>query len=404
MNPKQRIPADTGITPPSYGMAAAVTILVLTLYVVTLGPTTGWWDASEYIAAAWTVGLPHPPGNPFFVLLGRVAALMPVAPTVAMRVNLLAAVTSAVSAGVWFLVAERVAARWTGNRWQQRAAGALAAFTGATSFTVWSQSVVNEKVYTITLVGFAAIAWLMIRWLDEPDGRAADRRLVLVAFLLGLGYTNHMAGMLAAPAAAMLVLWKRPRTLLRWRLLLAGAAAMALGLTPFATQPIRSAHHPPLDLGAVSACDDGPKLGCTLSAETFERFRFNFLREQYPKVAKLDRQASFGDQLGMWWMYYRWQWWRDVSLSHPRTQLALALAFLGLAATGATVHARHDRGTFVFVGTLIGTLTVGLVWYLNFKLGWTQALMMGLPFGTSLAEVRDRDYFFLWGFSLLGIG
>src|SRR3546814_7191217 len=96
-------------------------------------------------------------------------------------------------------------------RSQQRASGARAAFIGATSFTVWSQSVVNEKVYTITLVGFAAIAWLMIRWLDEPDGRAADRRLVLVAFLLGLGYTNHMAGMLAAPAAAVLVLWKRDR-------------------------------------------------------------------------------------------------------------------------------------------------------------------------------------------------
>ncbi len=58
----------------------------------------------------------------------------------------------------------------------------------------------NEKVYTVSLVGIAIISWLMIRWSDDPDGRKADRILVLVAYICGLGYANHMAGMLAAPA------------------------------------------------------------------------------------------------------------------------------------------------------------------------------------------------------------
>ena len=69
------------------------------LYLVTLAPSTAMWDTSEYIAAAYTLGLPHPPGNPFFVIIGRVFAILPIATTVAVRINMLAAVCSAVAAG-----------------------------------------------------------------------------------------------------------------------------------------------------------------------------------------------------------------------------------------------------------------------------------------------------------------
>src|SRR5439155_15824305 len=122
-------------------------------------------------------------------------------------------------AGMWFLVTERVLVGWFPERWQRIVGGSLAALIGATAFTVWNQSVVNEKVYTVSLAGIAIISWLMIRWSDEPDGRRADRALVLVAYLLGLGYANHMAGMLPALAAGVAVLVRRPRTLLRWKLL-----------------------------------------------------------------------------------------------------------------------------------------------------------------------------------------
>ena len=56
---------------PSYRAAAIVSALVFLLYLLTLAPSTAMWDTSEYIAAAYTFGLPHPPGNPFFVLIGR---------------------------------------------------------------------------------------------------------------------------------------------------------------------------------------------------------------------------------------------------------------------------------------------------------------------------------------------
>ncbi len=84
---------------PSYRAAAVAAGLVFILYVITLAPSTAMWDTSEYIAAAYVLGIPHPPGNPLFVLLGRVVSLLPIAPSVAQRINLMAAFCSAVVGG-----------------------------------------------------------------------------------------------------------------------------------------------------------------------------------------------------------------------------------------------------------------------------------------------------------------
>jgi hypothetical protein len=58
---------------------------------------------------------------------------------------------------MWFLITERVLVSWFPQRWQRIVGGSLAALIGATAFTVWSQSVVNEKVYTVSLVGLALV-------------------------------------------------------------------------------------------------------------------------------------------------------------------------------------------------------------------------------------------------------
>ena len=101
---------------PSYRAAAVAAGLVFILYVITLAPSTAMWDTSEYISAAYVLGIPHPPGNPLFVLLGHVVSLLPIAPSVAQRINLMAAFCSAVSAGMWFLITERVLEGWLPER------------------------------------------------------------------------------------------------------------------------------------------------------------------------------------------------------------------------------------------------------------------------------------------------
>jgi hypothetical protein len=389
---------------PSYLAAGIAAFVVLVLYVITLAPTTAMWDTSEYIAAAYTLGLPHPPGNPLFVLIGRVFSVLPIAPGVAMRINLLAALCSAISAMMWFLITERVLVGWLPLRWQRITGASVATLIGATAFTVWNQSVVNEKVYTVSLMGIAIISWLMIRWSDDPDGKKADRILVLVTYLLALGYTNHMAGMLPGLAAGVAVLVRRPKTLLRWQLLVACMGALILGLTPFATQPIRAAYMPAMNEGEPTACQDGLKLSCTFSKETYDRFMYNFNRGQYGKPKLDERQAPLTAQIGMWWYYFKWQWLRDAHSERPGTQATLAAIFLVLGLFGGWVHYQRDRRSFWYFGTLMFSMTLALIFYLNFKYGATQSPGALDAFGNPVdREVRDRDYFYLWSFSAWGV-
>ena len=381
---------------PSYLAAAVASALIFLLYLVTLAPSTAMWDTSEYIAAAYDFGLPHPPGNPLFVVLGRFFAILPIAPNVAMRINILAALSSAGAAGMWFLITERVLVGWLSERWQRIVGGSLAALIGATAFTVWAQSVVNEKVYTVSLLGLALVSWLIVRWCDDPDGPRADRLLVLIAYLSGLGYAVHMAGFLALPAVAVAVTIRRPRTLLRWKLLLAIAGALALGMTPFLTQPLRAAHFPGINEGEPTGCTTRIGISCTFSKATYDRFMYNFNRGQYGKPALSDRQAPLIAQIDMWWLYFKWQWLRDPFDRFPAFQRMLATLFLLLGGLGGYVHWKRDGRSFSYFGPLMLTVTVGLIYYMNFKYGSSQSPELG---DDVAREVRDRDYFYLWSFS-----
>src|SRR5260370_26492142 len=83
---------------PPYLVAAGVALGALIIYVATLAPTTQFWDTSAYIAAAYVLGIPHPPGNPLFVLIAHTWRLLPLVAAYAERIDLLAAVNSAIAA------------------------------------------------------------------------------------------------------------------------------------------------------------------------------------------------------------------------------------------------------------------------------------------------------------------
>ncbi|HZE07619.1 MAG TPA: DUF2723 domain-containing protein, partial [Gemmatimonadaceae bacterium] len=311
--------------------------------------------------------------------------------------NIMAALASACSAGFWFLITERIVARWIVERWQRLVVASLATLIGATAFTVWNQSVVNEKVYTISLLFFTIVSWIIIEWIEEPDSRRADRLVVLVCYLLGLGYSVHPAGFLPLPAAGVALLATRWRTLLRWKLVLAGLGALVLGLTPFIYEPVRAAYFPPINEGAPTACAVKLEVSCTFDKLTFDRLRANINREQYGQ--KVDRGATYPEQVGMWWLYFKWQWLRDAHLTMQGAQFVMAFLFLALGLLGGYVHWDRDRRTFWYFGPLMFTMTLALIYYLNFKYGWSQD-----PGVTDVQrEVRDRDYFYIWSFSAWGV-
>src|SRR6267378_8029128 len=382
---------------PSYIPAAIAAALVFILYLLTLAPSVAMWDTGEYMAATKVLGLPHPPGNPFFLLLGHAFATLPLPVSYGAKINIMAALASALSAGFWFLITERIVSRWILERWQRLVVASLATLIGATAFTVWNQSVVNEKVYTVSLLFFTIVSWLMIEWMENPDAPNADRLLVLVSFLLGLGYSNHPAGFLPLPAAGVAILAVRWRTLLRWKLVLTAFAALLLGLTPFIYEPVRAAYFPGINEGAPTACENKLEASCTFTKLTKDRLMSNINREQYGK--KLERGADYPAQVGMWWLYFKWQWLRDSHGTMQGTQFVMAFVFLALGLLGGYVHWERDRRTFWYFGPLMFTMTLALIYYLNFKYGWSQD-----PGAQDVArEVLDRDYFYIGSFSAWGV-
>jgi hypothetical protein len=382
---------------PAYIPAAIAAGLVFVLYLLTLAPTVAMWDTGEYMAAVKVLGLPHPPGNPFFMLLGRAFASLPIPVSFAAKINILAALASALSAGFWFLITDRIVARWIVERWQRLVVAGLATLIGATAFTVWNQSVVNEKVYTVSLLFFTIVSWLMIEWIEDPDSPRADRILVLVAFLLGLGYSNHPAGFLPLPAVGVAILMVRWKTVLRWRLWLAALGALMLGLTVFIYEPVRAAYFPAINEGAPTACNIKLEASCTFTELTKDRLMANINREQYGE--KLERGAPYSAQVGMWWLYFKWQWLRDLHQTTPGLQFVVAFVFLSLGLLGGYVHWQRDRKTFWYFGPLMFTMTLALIYYLNFKYGWSQ----DPDLRDVDREVRDRDYFYIWSFSAWGV-
>ncbi len=426
----ERVLNSTIAERPPYVWALLTAVLVFAIYLATLAPTTAFWDTSEYIAAARVLGVPHPPGNPLFVILAHVFGLIPLAASYAVRINLFAAVTSAASAGLWFLVAERWLRGIVPHRWTRYAAAFAGILVGATSWTVWNQSTVNEKVYTLSLLSIAVVMWLVVRWGDDEPGTHRDRWLVLIAYVMALTSTNHLMGVLALPALAVYVLWTDWRTVLRpwavvtfWALLLAVSGKWAdmflggstqvplivltlavlgyalwksprdplvyLGLTAvivgislnYLWLPMRAGQFPPIN--------EGEPVGF-LSQALMDVLN----RVQYGKPPLTERQATFTAQLANFWQYHSWQFAKDWGgFSRIATALFTVLGLSGLWALW-----KSDRRAGVAALALLGTLSIGLVYYMNFKYGFSQ-----YPGEESLPrEVRERDYFFIGSFAVFG--
>jgi hypothetical protein len=417
---------------PPYLWAFVTFLVVLLIYAATLAPTTAFWDTSEYIAAAKVLGIPHPPGNPLFILLAHVFGLLPLAESYAVRINLFAAATSAGAAAFWFLVAERWLRAVVPNRWARFGAALGGVLVGATSWTVWNQSAVNEKVYTVSLLSIAVVTWLVVRWGDDEAGAHRDRWLVLIAYVLALTATNHLMGFLALPALLVYILLTDWRVVLRpWAVVTFFALVLAVSgkwLVMFqgdgALQPVlllatagvlgyalwRTPRDPLVYLGLLAVivgislnylwlpwrAGQYPPINEGEPVGLFSQALNDMLnRVQYGKPSLVERQATFGGQLGNFWQYYTWQFARDWD----RLGAVVTAVFTVLGLSGLWALWRSDRRAGLAAAALLGVLTVGLVFYMNFKYGFSQ-----YPDQPSLPrEVRERDYFFMASFSAFGL-
>ncbi len=392
---------------PPYGAAALAGLAVFALYALTLSRTTAFWDTSEYIATGHILGVPHPPGNPLFVVLARAwsVLLAPLGLSVAVRINLFSAFMSAASHALWFLIVHHILRYVSEDRLFRLAGAGAAVLVSATAFTVWNQSNVNEKVYTVSLLAIALLSWLAFRWQENLGKGKDDNLLVLMVFILALSVGNHLMAFLAAPAIGLFILMVHPRTLLNWRLYLAAGGAALLGISIHLFLPLRAGLNPVINEAAPTCPDLASSLtaivtygkaGCVALSEALNR-------TQYDKPPLIPRQAPLASQFANYLQYFDWQWARGMNGTNTvfaNLRLPFTMLFTGLGVWGAIEHFRRDKASFVYVLALFGTLSVALVYYLNFKYGYSLEAPVQ---NRELHEVRERDYFFIVSFSVWGL-
>ena len=198
------------------------------LYVSTLAPTVQAGDSGELILAAQSLGIPHPPGYPVWVLLGHLASIAPWG-TLAARVNALSALLAALSAGLFFVLATRLGLA-RGPRWV-----ATALLAGST--IVW-RSAVQAEVYALALAAFLTLAWLALQARGAP--RASRRAEAAFFFVAGAAPLVHQTLLFPSLVLGAWVLAPRPGA----SRLLPKLLWVGLGFSLVLFLPIRSALHP----------------------------------------------------------------------------------------------------------------------------------------------------------------
>ncbi len=453
--------AEPTLTRPPYRWAAAASLVVLLGYLVTLAPSVTFWDAGEFIAAAKTLGVPHPPGTPLFVMVAHVWAMLLPIGEYAWRLNLLSAICSAIAAGCWFLVAYTSVARGSehdspladrsspsSDRRSPLALGAgwSAALVTAFSFTMWQNSIETE-VYAVAMMIIALAAWTVTRWREARTSGHGARLLLVLLYLGGISIGNHLLGLLVGPAlvAAMIsASWLGPLANQAarqaeqariavvgtvWLLLIAlglGSTTLTLGTAALvAVAGIWAIGRKQLGFVAMALlivavgvtpylfiyvrAKQGPWIN-EADASTWDALLAVIRRAQYPVRTPLDDPTVYhgpdnpgrtltmlGYQLANYAQYFDWQWAR--SLGDIVFAPFRLLVTLVFASLGMRGAAAQRRDDRTgFHMMLILFLVTGLGLLLYMNFKPGPSIGWEQWPGSENHEVRDRDYFFVASF------
>jgi len=194
---------------------AALTFLIsFIVYFDTMAPTVSYWDCGEFIAVAHTLGVPHPPGSPLFLLLGRIASMIPISTDVAFRVNILSPLSSAFAVMFLYLVIVKIVAHWRGSI--ESIHDALIAFGGAIvgslvfAFTDshWFNAV-EAEVYSLSTFFTAIVVWLILHWSEKADDDGNERYILIIAYMIGLATGLHLLNLLTLPFIALIIYFRK---------------------------------------------------------------------------------------------------------------------------------------------------------------------------------------------------
>jgi hypothetical protein len=194
-------------------MAAGVFIVTLAVYLKTLSVTVVFWDVGEFLAASKLLQVPHPPGAPLFLLLGKVVSMVPFYTDFAARIHTISAVASALSTMFLYLVGVKLMLRMRGpieqtfDRIMVYGSSAVGALAMSFTTSTWDNAI-EAEVYSLGMFFVAVIVWLALRWYERADEPHNEKYLLLIAYLIGLSVGVHLLGVLALFCVLMLIYFR----------------------------------------------------------------------------------------------------------------------------------------------------------------------------------------------------
>lgn len=205
---------------------AIVFLLSFLGYYVTMAPTVSYWDCGEFAACSYTLGVPHPPGSPLFLIIGRIMTMLPLADIshifgmaisdydVAHEVTWISVLAGAFTILFLYLIVVRMLQQWIKpeESFMRGLKIVLSAATGALTFAFtyshWFNSVESE-VYACSIFFTAIVIWLIMIWLEKPDDLHGDAYLLLIAYMIGLAIGVHELNILTLPFIFFIIYCKK---------------------------------------------------------------------------------------------------------------------------------------------------------------------------------------------------
>lgn len=196
-------------------IAAGVLVISTIVYLMTVQPTVSFWDCGEFIASAFHLQVPHPPGTPFFLLMGRLMSILPLGSNVGFEVNMISVFSSAFTAFFLYLVIVKVIENFKGKRFENLldAFGTyISAAIGALSLTFaetfWFNA--NEaEVYALSVFFIAIVTWLIMVWHEKADKPDNEKYILLIAYLIGLSTGVHLMAVLTIVPIVIMIMFRK---------------------------------------------------------------------------------------------------------------------------------------------------------------------------------------------------
>jgi len=195
--------------------AGVVFLISLIVLASTVQPSVSFWDPGEFLSAAYYLQVPHPPGSPFFTILGRIFSIVPFVENIALRVNTISVLASSFSILFLYLIAVKLINSFKGNEHKDLTdvlstyiAAAIGALAFSFSDTFWFNGV-EAEVYASSTLLFSAITYLMMSWSEKADNTDNEKYILMIAYLIGISTGVHLMSVLAIVSVVMMIMFKK---------------------------------------------------------------------------------------------------------------------------------------------------------------------------------------------------